>query len=232
MPSIPIIQLTADMARREPRIIPHLRGRARWIARASETEDAIKTTDAMQRMIWRAVRELYTAKIGYDEFIDRMSDILPQQLRRAWNAGMRVNGLDPRDQTPEWEAVYQNFVVGQFAFVDAFARDIVAARVQQSGTDALKQRVTMWANRYNECKDLAAVTTAERNQRYMWVMGQTEHCTTCLTLSGTVATAADWQAAAARGIFPKSQALECHGYRCQCRLQKTAAPITQGGIPV
>jgi hypothetical protein len=235
MPSIGInwASVVSATAATMPGLAEHLRGRARWMARAIEPEHALKTTEAMFRMVWRAVRELYNNELGYDAFIDRMSDILPQQLRRAWNAGMRVNGLDPMtDNRPEWEAVFQEFVVNQFTFVDGFARDIVTARQAQAGTAALRSRVEMWANRYNECKDLATATTAEDNQRLEWIFGDTDHCTTCQALNGIVATAREWRQAAGRGIFPKSKALECHGYRCQCRLQKTAKPLTAGGLPV
>lgn len=217
-----LTSMVQALARNVPGLTDNLRGRARWVARAIEGEVEYKTVDAMFRMIWRAVRELYNNQIGYDAFIDRMSDILPQQLRKAWNAGMRVNGLDPqRDMTPEWEAVYQEYVIGQFAWVDRLASDIVAARVAQSGTDALRVRANMWANRYNECRDLASITTSASNTNYVWVLGEAEHCDTCLAIAGTVASAAQWEMAREAGLFPKSPKLQCRGYNCKCRLERT-----------
>jgi len=217
------LKIASLVSASSPDIVEHLRGKARWIGRASLPEqDEVKTTEQMFRMVWKAVRELYEAKIVYDAFIDRMSDIIPQQLRKAWNAGMRANGLDPaRDQTPEWEAVFIEFVVGQFEHVDRFAADIVAARVAQSGTAGLRMRANMWANRYNECRDLATLTTARREDNLIWVLGEAEHCPTCLAIAGTVAGRDDWEIARDAGLFPKSGKLKCKGFNCKCRLEKT-----------
>ena len=197
----------------------------------------VKTFDFFLRVLSRDVRALYTGKIGQDEFIDNLAGLLEQQLRRAWNEGMRENGLDPaRDMTPEWEQVYQDIVANEFTHVDQFAADIVAARESESGTDALLARANLWANRYNDVVNQSMLTTApgqgtDNEARYVWVYGDTEHCETCAALNGIVATASAWAESGYRPQSPPNDALECGGWRCQCRLELTDDEPTPGGIP-
>ena len=197
----------------------------------------IKTFVYFLRVLSRDVRALYADKISEREFVDNLAALLEQQLRRAWNEGMRNNGLDPqRDMTADFEAAYQEIVVSEFAYVDQFAADIVAARDAQSGTDALLARAGLWANRYNDTVNQSMLITApgqgtENEARYKWVYGDTEHCETCAALNGIVATASDWAASGYKPQSPPNDLLECGGWRCQCQLELTDDEPTAGGIP-
>lgn len=60
-----------------------------------------------------------------------------------------------------------------------------------------------------------------------WVVGDTEHCGDCITLSGQVHTRREWaDYMRDAGYFPRSGLLECTGLYCQCNLSPTNGPST------
>ena len=191
----------------------------------------VKTFEFFRRTLSASVRKLYAGKITEPEFVDALADLIAQQLRRAWNEGMRENGLDPeKDMQPEWEQRIQGLIADEYRYVDGFAVDIDRAGADQSGVDALVTRAELWANRYNDVVDRARIATMQPDDHVEWVVGDTDHCETCLRLSGVVATAAQWDELEARGIYPKSPNLACHGFNCGCERVPTDKPLTPGGI--
>ena len=193
----------------------------------------IKTYDFYLMTLSRAVKDLYSGKITEAAFVDKLSELIPQQLRRAWNEGMKENGLDPqKDMTPEWEAAFQDIAAKEFAYVDGFASDVAKAATNETPIDGLLTRAESWANRYPDVADRAKIITAPKDKLFMWRRGNTiDGCNTCVTLDGIVATAADWRALQDRGIYPKSAELDCHGDHCDCGVYETDEPLTDGGIP-
>lgn len=193
----------------------------------------IKTYDHFLRVLDKSVRDLYNGEITSDEFIDGLAALLEQQMRRAWNEGMRDNNLDPqKDMTPEWEEHYQELVSEQYGYVDAYAADIVAAGAAQSGLEAVRARAEMWANNYTSTVNTARIVTASPDDRFIWNLGATEeHCETCGALAGVVATAEQWRVLFAQGIEPQGDKLMCGGWQCDCEVVITDEPLTDGGIP-
>ncbi len=51
-----------------------------------------------------------------------------------------------------------------------------------------------------------------------WHVGDTEHCSTCLSQDGVTLPRSGWLALAARGIEPQGRGLECGGWKCQCEI--------------
>ncbi len=51
-----------------------------------------------------------------------------------------------------------------------------------------------------------------------WRVGDTEHCSTCLSQDGVTLPRSGWLALAARGIEPQGRGLECGGWKCQCEI--------------
>lgn len=193
----------------------------------------IKTYDYYLRTLSTAIRRLYRGEIKESAFVDVLSELIPQQFRRAWNEGMRENGLDPaKDMTPEWEQTLQDIIAQEFEYVDGFAADVAVAGEQKTDIEALINRAAQWAEQYTKLVTVAKIETAPDGQRFKWIVGDTEHCETCLALKDVVMTADDWKALRARGIYPKSFDLACRGYNCQCELLPTNEPLTEGGIPI
>lgn len=191
----------------------------------------MKTSDYYRRTIVSAVRGLYNDTINVNEFTAQMNQLIINQLYAAWNQGMRENGLDPeKDMTRAHYDLVKEIVDNERSFVRNYATDIVAARANET-FDGIRTRAEAWAGRYQDVKDRAIVTTAKPGKRGKWVVGNTEHCETCLALNNVVATMEDWQTLQERGIYPKSPNLACHGDHCQCEIIPTDDDLTKGGIP-
>jgi hypothetical protein len=190
---------------------------------------SIKSETAYARQLDKDVRDLFNGKMTEREFTDRQVDRIDNQFNRAWNEGMRANGLDPkRDMTDEWAKVLDDRKVKELDYIEGYASQIADAGKAGGDIEPFRARVDMWSNRYNEVQDLAKVTTRPED-RFEWVEGPTsDKCDNCLALDGIVATGKDW---AESGWKPQSYDLACHGYHCQCRWEQTDKPLTKGGIP-
>lgn len=193
--------------------------------------EAFKTEAYYQRVLWGNVRDLYNGEMDVDAFVDDQVRLIEEQLRRAWNEGMRDNDLDPaKDMTEEWEAHLQDLMVSELDHVEDFAEAILQAQKDGAPIEPFRQRVELWTNRYNEVVNEAHVMTRP-DDRFEWIYGDTEHCGTCAALNGIVATGKEWQESGYHPQQPPNDALECGGWRCQCRLEYTEAAATEGGIP-
>lgn len=190
---------------------------------------SLKTFEYYLRTIQGMVRDLYRGDISEGEFVDTMASLIEAQLTRAWNEGMRENDLDPvEDMEPEWQEKLNALILSEFDYVDGFAADIVAASEQQIPWEGLLARAEVWANRYNDVVTQSIITTKE--QKLLWVFGDTDHCSTCERLNGIVAWASEWEEAGVVPQNPPNDRLECGGWRCQCTLIPTANRRTRGAL--
>jgi hypothetical protein len=184
--------------------------------------DIFKTVDWYNRAMWAAVRDLYNGVISVPEFETIMIDIIQNQLRRAWNEGMRSIGLDPEsDMTLLWEMALQDIMASELVYVDPLAAEIVAAFHNNENVDQFRSRVELWANRYNDVVNQAVQICSKAGQKMEWIYGDTAHCTTCEQLNGTVAFESEWEQA---GIYPQrppNAMLSCGGWKCQCQIVPT-----------
>lgn len=183
---------------------------------------AIKTEKFYARALNQLVTELYGGKIDAEQFVNQQADLITQQLRRAFNEGMRSNGLDPQtDMTPAWEKEYQDIVADEFNYVDRFAKDIAQAAKDGKPVDPFRSRVDKWATRYPDVVNQAKIITGDDNQPYTWHYGDTiEHCESCSEQANVTRTAKEWRALRERGIYPQSRQLACTGHYCDCRIDK------------
>jgi len=178
----------------------------------------IKTQDFYNRVLMTWVNDLYTKEVTEAEFVDKMAEVIDQQLTRAWNEGMRANDLDPSEMTEEQFATLQDIIANEYMFVDQFAADIASGNYT---LPQLQARAGVWANRYNDVANQAKLETAELKDKYIWVYGDTEHCDTCARLNGLVATAKEWSIAGIKPQSPPNDRLDCGGWRCKCELKPT-----------
>lgn len=193
--------------------------------------DALKTEAYYQRSLDRAVRDFYAGEIDEGEFIDEMIRLIEGQFGRAWNEGSRAVGVDPKDHTEEDDSLLQEKVDAELDHVLDFASAIDNAAANGEPVGPLRDRVSLWTNRYNEIMNDAKLHFGG-SINLAWRLGETEdHCSTCYTLDGIVASAEEWEAS---GLHPQgapNERLECGGWRCDCRLEPTKEPKTEGGIP-
>lgn len=182
----------------------------------------LKTEGYYLRVLNRAIRDLYNEHTTEDDFMSTMVNLLDGQMRRAWNEGMRLNGLDPAtDMTTAWEMELQGIIDNEFAFVQRLIDDILQTKLDGRSVDVVLSRAQLWANRYNDVVNRAKIATAPNDKKFEWVLGDTEHCETCQSLSGIVATAEEWNASKIHPQMPPNPLLKCSGWNCQCELVPT-----------
>lgn len=185
--------------------------------------DALKTVGYYARAMWDYVLALYRGKMDGFGFVEKMMALISGQLRRAWNEGMRVNGLDPKeDMTAGWEGLLQGIIADEYNYMVDLGAEIEKAAIDNAGYDQFRHRIDIWVNRYNDVVNRAILETAGRKDRFKWTLGDTEeHCTTCSMLDGHVAWAEEWWASDFHPQLPPNPLLECGGWQCGCRLEKT-----------
>jgi hypothetical protein len=186
----------------------------------------VKTEGFMNRAIDKLVKDLYKGEISKDDFDGRMFELIDDQMRRAFNEGMRLNGLDPvEDMTDAWRQIYQDKTLSQVEFIDKFSSDILNNADQVAGYDKLLDRADMWSNQYPAMVNEAQLITAYPKDRYVWNLGATEeHCSTCASLDGVIHTAQEWLDLGYHPGSPPNDALECGGWRCDCSMEYTDEP--------
>ena len=85
-----------DLAQAIVSVADWMKANGRALAHRSAAHIAeLKTRGAWERQIWNDVREFYGNEQDVGAFIDSMTGTIDEQLTRAWNEGMRLNGLDP-----------------------------------------------------------------------------------------------------------------------------------------
>lgn len=199
------------------------------------TMDALKTVAFFRRVMRRATRDFYNGSIDAFGFIGRMADLISDQFRRAWNQGARDVGYPLEKITDSDRIPLQAAIDEQADFLLDFAEAVEEATLTDAPIAPLLARVDLWANRYEQVANDSRLYFSKLQgdqQRFVWRLGATEeHCTTCATLDGIVATAAEWAASGYHPQHAPNSMLECGGWRCDCRLEPTTADSTRGGIP-
>ena len=224
------ISIIRDVVSRIPAVLPHLRGRARWIASAYVGGEEYKTADQMQGRIENLVKALYKGTITAASFVDSMAALISRQItlayREAWN--------DEGDggKIPDYlTSASDEAILAQFDFVDQYARDIVDASVDKTPIDPLLSRAALWANRYTENYNNAVALIALQNGgKLEWVYGDTDHCETCQSLNGIVAFASEWNEIGVKPQTAPNDMLECGGWKCQCYLEPTDKRRTKNAV--
>jgi hypothetical protein len=198
---------------------------------------AVKTYAFYVRTLNRLVGELYRGDISEAAFADGLLSLMDEQLDRAWREGMRIAGKDPRrDMTTEMADELEQIKLNELLRIEGFASAIAQASSADAANetpgaslDGLRSRGEMWADRYNEVRNQAVIRASEPTDRLVWRLGETEeHCGTCSALNRWVQTADWWDKFGVLPQNPPNPALECGGWRCECSLEPTELPISEG----
>lgn len=232
-----------------PAVVPHLTGRARWvafaIARPAETFEnnfytdvrhwksrvagelmlagvSEKTYDYFLQTVERLVQSVYRGDLG-GEFIDVMASLIQGQLTQAYTQAWSDEG-EGGDLPSYLSTSLEDMILNQYDFVDQYFRDIVTARLDETPIDPLLARAALWANRYNEAYNEALLLIrAEMGENLEWVYGDDiqEHCPECEALNGIVARASEWQSLNVHPQGAPNDKISCGGWRCGCTLLPT-----------
>lgn len=173
-------------------------------------------------------RGLWNGSIDRFGFADSVLSAMQRAFEQAWTEGARTQGIEPDERTTEEQIRLDQMVAEQVTFIPGLA-DYVQTHLKIDGfkLSQAQARIPMWTNRYNDVVNTAKVM-AGGDKKLKWVLGPTEHCSSCMKLAGKVKRGSVWTAS---GIQPQSRSLECGGYNCQCSLQPTTDRASPGRLP-
>jgi len=188
------------------------------------------TIDRYRTMIRQPVYGLWSGKLDMSGFIEIITDALWMGLKGAWEAGAKAAGIMPDEMTDREISQMQTDIFNQFQYVPGFGQYIQSvSRAAGGKLESTLPRMGMWVARYKEFYE-RGMLMAKSNLKYRWTLGivKTEHCNSCLKLSGKIKRASQWLEA---NIYPKSPDLECGGQHCACTYQQTNEPMSKGRLP-
>ena len=193
------------------------------------------------RSIRAAARGLVSGIFDEFQFIDSMITTINQGLTRAFREGLKQAGATPKDlDTPAYlpERLALDAQINQnLGSLFSFSAYIIQRKVKyydegkkQLALNQVFTRALLWSNQYDKARALA-FTMASGDALTTWRLGATEeHCKSCLTFEGRTYRASTW---AKNNALPKSSALCCGGYQCDCSTVPAApgTPMTKGRFP-
>jgi len=185
---------------------------------------------SFRRNVRAAVRGLWTGAITKAQALRTFRSAIERAIDKAWIEGAAECGIQENEMTVEELTARDEFIFTQNDLVANFIDDIDAQSKANGGKlTPLLQRAEMWVNQYSSAKQQAEALACA-NEKRVWRVGATEHCRTCLALDGQVRRMSFWL----NNVMPRSAPnpkLECHGFNCQCTLQKTNLAISRGRLP-
>lgn len=185
---------------------------------------------AMRMNVRNAVRNLWTGNGDIFDFYEQMNTTIRLGYETAWREGAETCGIKPGERTIEETQRLEAMIAENRQYIFGFGEAIEAGSKANGGKLApVMTRGELWINKYNEVKAVAQqMACADTKLMWQWDPSIEQHCADCRKLNGRVYRASVW---AAYDIWPQSQALECHGYRCGCSFVPTDKSVTPGRPP-
>ena len=152
-------------------------------------------------------------EIRRKNFGRELMGLIEKYTERAYKDGLVDGGVGDATLDDEDMDALNSVILEQRSYVRGFTDTLYEG---EGVSDELAgQKPAMWWNKSVYPSYLKGLQSAAKNAYFEWVYGDAEHCNTCLTLNGQVHRMRDY---AKRNLLPKSSALECKGYQCQCSL--------------
>lgn len=198
-----------------------------WAIEVSQANKEKKSLATFRQQLRSQAWQLSTGQIGIYPFTVSLYSALEIEYNNAWNEGAAICGVQPDERTAEEQRRLGQMVSEAKSHVFDLGSWIVE---DEPPWLSIVNRLELWQNRYDEVKAQAQVMACA-DQKLEWQVGNAEHCSTCLYLNGRVMRASRW---AELDVWPRDTRpgkLECHGYRCQCKLKPTTKRATSGRLP-
>lgn len=176
---------------------------------------------AVEALLLEAVR----GGVKRSTFVSRLMQLIRGYGEQAYRDGLKDGGVESELDDSDL-AQFRRFADEQRQYVQGIADAIYAD--DRVTPDEAENKPAMWFNKSVYPQYLMGIESASQNAALEWVLGSTdEHCGSCRALSGQVRRAKYWLTT----IQPKSGALACKGFNCECTLQPTDRPISKGSLP-
>ncbi|GAI14141.1 unnamed protein product, partial [marine sediment metagenome] len=185
-----------------------------------------------------AVRGLWRGQLNQFGFVDSFFGTLHRNLTQAWHEGAKECGILPDELSQKELDALNRLINEQVLYAPDFAESVAEARDihADSPRDPAGRlgpqlsRAENWINRYDTAKQIGkAMACADK--KLLWVLGEAEHCSSCIKLNGKVKRGSFWSE---RGIIPAvpgATYLDCKGFNCACQLVQTDKPLSKGPLP-
>lgn len=145
-----------------------------------------------------------------------LRDLIRKYGKSAYSDGLKDGGVADGVLDNDDQADYTTLLAEQSAYVTGLGSAVYQAGI--SDTQAA-DKADLWFNKSITPFYQHGLASADANGVYEWVLGATkEHCVTCATMAGQTHRLKDYQR---KDILPQGDTLECKGFNCACRLQKT-----------
>lgn len=199
---------------------------AEWL-QAQETKSIGQIVKRYDDQLTNLVYDVFNGNSDPVDFRRAHKALLREVAPDVYLEGMREGGIDEPDDedTAQMSEAVDDWLGAQLSFVNDFAKAIGEARKDKEQRDSILARVDQWVDSLRTLGDLGKAY-ALKNEKGSWVMGDTEHCDTCLRLSKMKPHRLSWFVD--RGYIPRengSDTLDCHGFNCQCEIQNAKGEV-------
>jgi hypothetical protein len=203
------------------------------LVQVSDLDDKARFTpvQAYAKSLRDATRALWQGRVTRNGFGQAMFSAIERHLEIAWREGAGQCGIRPDERTAEEQATLDEFIDGQIVFVPRLGAFI--EENSRANGELLRRslnRLPPWTNRFNEVVAIAQEIACQ-DQKFIWLLGQAEHCKTCLKLNGRVMRMSRWRELDVHPQDTRPGKLDCRGFECKCRRVPTDKRATPGRLP-
>lgn len=187
-----------------------------------------KSLSTFRASINATSRGLWLGELDALSGADSLFSAIGRGFEQAFREGQKECGILPGERTEEESKELTRLIGDNYQHVGRFVEWIVQHnKASGAPLEMIRSRADMWINRYEYVATVAREMGCS-NVKEIWLRGRTEQgCCDCLRLHGRVYRNRTWIKIAE----PRSPKLNCGGYHCDCRREKTDLPITKGRPP-
>ncbi len=190
----------------------------------------LKTLASYQLNLRAGTYGLWSGRMDLDGAFAQFFRAIDKGLPQAWAEGAAECGIKPEEYTPDERTALAQAIASEKNHVFTYLNWVEQNSKANGGKRGTAySHLDAWINRYRDIVNAAKVSACA-NMKMRWTLGPTEHCKTCLRLSGKVKRGLYWQS----HVMPQNPPnglLECGGWKCQCTLRPTDDRASPGPLP-
>lgn len=154
------------------------------------------------------------SEVSRQKFGGEMRSALRRYGLLAFRDGLNEGGQNPESLSQAMLQAFRAWQSETSGYISHLGTEVFRDGISVA---EVRVRAELWANKSLNDARYRALRLVAGDKRYRWGIGQTEqHCATCLANHGQVRTMDEW----ARVGLPRSGALACGGWQCDCNLEE------------
>lgn len=188
----------------------------------------LKELSATREDFFSAIENIFEGAISRDynraQFERQLYRLIRRYGERAYRDGLSDGGveLDAGEPLDREDMAAMNALLAE---QQGYVENIGAVLYNEDVSDDVTvNKPPMWWNKSIIPFYQKGLASADANGLYEWILGATEkHCGSCSGMAGQKHRMREY---IERDIRPQGHSLECGGFNCQCRLQKTRGRVS------